>query len=183
MSSPQEGPHGYRFGPNLCWKTGELYLNGKFKQRLTGQPRQLLWALLEQEGAIVNKQGLKAALWPDRNVDIPGAQKGLVKVLREILGDEEKSCIVVDPREGVRIGEAYDVSEAPAELFQKLRGPRPKEGAVEPMPHSPLLSGTPEFRIQYIELEPTLYQNPVTLTETDVQRDFGRRCWIGASGR
>lgn len=75
------------------------------RQKLTGQPFQLLQALLERPGEIVTREELRQRLWPDNTfVDYELALKKDVNRLREVLGDSAESPRFIEtvPRRGYR---------------------------------------------------------------------------------
>ena len=90
------------------------------RQRLSGQPFQVLHALLERPQEVVTREELRQRLWPDNTlVDYELALKKAVNRVREVLGDsaENPRFIETIPRHGYRfIGsiEAPSQPQAPA---------------------------------------------------------------------
>lgn len=75
------------------------------RQRLAGQPLQLLLALLERPGEIVTRDELRQRIWPGNTfVDYDLALKKAVNRLREVLGDSAESPHFIEtvPRRGYR---------------------------------------------------------------------------------
>lgn len=75
------------------------------KVRLSGQPFQLLAALLEHPGEVVTREELRGRLWPsDTFVDFDRALNKCVNRVREVLGDsaEIPRYIETIPRRGYR---------------------------------------------------------------------------------
>lgn len=79
---------GYRFGPfEVSPETGELRKNGR-SVHLQHKPFQILVALLEQAGELVNRDSLRQRLWPaDTFVDVDNGLNTALSKLREALGD------------------------------------------------------------------------------------------------
>lgn len=96
---------------------GEVRKAG-LRQRLTGQPFQLLRALLERPGEIVTRDELQQRLWPDNTfVDYDLALKKAVNRLREVLGDSAESPRFIEtiPRRGYRFIASLTSSSIPIE--------------------------------------------------------------------
>src|SRR5262249_37368468 len=75
------------------------------RQKLAGQPFQVLEALLERPQEIVTREELRKRLWPDNTfVDYDLALKKAVNRLREVLGDSADSPRFIEtvPRLGYR---------------------------------------------------------------------------------
>src|SRR5215469_16845074 len=105
MASPVPSARGVNFGPfelDLC--TGELKRDGR-RQRLQGQPAQLLAVLVSRRGELVTRDELRAQLWPeDTFVDFDHGLNNAVNRIREVLGDSASSPRYVEtvPRRGYR---------------------------------------------------------------------------------
>lgn len=85
-------------------QSGEVRKAG-MRQRLAGQPFQVLQALLEHPQEIVTREQLRQRLWPENTfVDYELALRKAVNRLREILGDsaENPRFIETIPRHGYR---------------------------------------------------------------------------------
>ena len=83
---------------------GEVRKAG-MRQKLAGQPFQVLQALLERPQEIVTREELRQRLWPDNTfVDYELALKKAVNRLREVLGDSAESPHFIEtiPRRGYR---------------------------------------------------------------------------------
>lgn len=71
--------------------TGELCKNGS-RRTLSGQPLQVLSALLEKPGEVVTREALRRRLWPeDAFVDFDHSLRVATNRLREVLGDSADS--------------------------------------------------------------------------------------------
>jgi len=94
-----------RFGVfELNLTAGELRKAG-MRQKLSGQPLQVLAALLEHPQEIVTREELRKRLWPDNTfVDYELALKKAVNRLRDVLGDSAESPRFIEtvPRMGYR---------------------------------------------------------------------------------
>lgn len=91
-------------------QSGELRKAG-MKQKLAGQPFQVLQVLLERPGAVVTREELRARLWPENTfVDYELALKKAVNRLREVLGDSADSPRFIEtiPRRGYRFIAAFN---------------------------------------------------------------------------
>ena len=84
MQPPASKPRLLRFGIfEVDLKSSELRKAG-MRQKLGGQPFQVLQALLECPGEVVTREQLRALLWPDHTlVDYDLALKKAVNRLRE----------------------------------------------------------------------------------------------------
>ena len=105
MDPPPSKPSLLRFGTfEVDLKTGELRKAG-MKQKLAGQPFQVLQALLQRPGEVVTREQLRDLLWPNHTfVDYHLALKKAVNRLREVLGDSADSPRFIEtvPRLGYR---------------------------------------------------------------------------------
>jgi TolB-like protein/DNA-binding winged helix-turn-helix (wHTH) protein len=105
MQPPASKPRLLRFGIfEVDLKSSELRKAG-MRQKLAGQPFQVLQALLECPGEVVPREQLRALLWPDHTlVDYDLALKKAVNRLREVLGDSADSPRFIEtvPRQGYR---------------------------------------------------------------------------------
>src|SRR5947208_410148 len=94
-----------RFGGfELDLQSGVLSRNGT-KNRLQGQPLQLLELLLQQPDRLVTRAQIQQHLWPDGTVvEFEHSVNAAVKRLREALGDdaERPTFIETIPRRGYR---------------------------------------------------------------------------------
>jgi DNA-binding winged helix-turn-helix (wHTH) protein len=102
-------------------QSGELRKAG-MRQKLAGQPLQILQSLLERPQEIVTREQLRQRLWPNNTfVDHELALKKSVNRLREVLGDpaENPRFIETTPRLGYRfIGSL--VAPKPVEAAQTI---------------------------------------------------------------
>lgn len=86
-------------------ESGVISRNGQ-KNRLQGQPLQLLELLLQQPGRTVTREQIQQHLWPDGTVvEFEHSVNAAVKRLREALGDdaERPTFIETIPRKGYRL--------------------------------------------------------------------------------
>lgn len=96
---------------------GEVRKAG-LRQKLVGQPFQVLQALLEHPGEIVTREDLRQRLWPDNTfVDYELALKKAVNRLREALGDSADSPRFIEtiPRRGYRFIGSITPPSVPSE--------------------------------------------------------------------
>lgn len=112
-------PHVVRFGVfEVDLSAGEVRKAG-LRQKLTGQPFQLLQALLERPGEIVTRDELQQRIWPDNTfVDYDLGLKKAVNRLREVLGDSADSPRFIEtiPRRGYRFIGSVTAPAIPAQL-------------------------------------------------------------------
>jgi cholera toxin transcriptional activator len=89
---PQNHSRVARFGVfEIDLSAGELRKNG-VKQRLQGQPFQVLTVLLERAGEVVTREELQQKLWPsDTFVDFDHSLNTAINKVREALGDSASS--------------------------------------------------------------------------------------------
>src|SRR5438552_12339160 len=102
------------------------------RQKLAGQPFQVLQALLERPQEIVTREELRQRLWPDNTfVDYELAVKKAVNRLREVLGDSAESPHFIEtiPRRGYRFIGAITPPSIPAE--SRSPGPNAITDAAE----------------------------------------------------
>jgi TolB-like protein/DNA-binding winged helix-turn-helix (wHTH) protein/lipoprotein NlpI len=93
---------------------------GGMKQKLAGQPFQVLQALLEHPQEIVTREELRQRLWPDNTfVDYELALKKAVNRLREVLGDsaENPRFIETIPRHGYRFLCSVEAPKPPTAIL------------------------------------------------------------------
>ncbi len=108
----------FRFGPfEADPDTGELRKNGR-RVRLQEKSFQVLLALLEQRGMLVNREGLRDRLWAaDTFVDFDNGLNTAVSKLREALGDSAETPRFIETlaRRGYRfIAQVEEFGEPPA---------------------------------------------------------------------
>ena len=85
-------------------ETGELYKAG-VRQKVTGQPFEVLRLLLEHPQQIVTREELQQRIWPkDTFVDYDLALRKAITRLRDVLGDSAESPRFIEtiPRRGYR---------------------------------------------------------------------------------
>jgi TolB-like protein/DNA-binding winged helix-turn-helix (wHTH) protein/Tfp pilus assembly protein PilF len=116
ISTNSSAPRIVRFGIyEVDLAAGEVRKAG-MRQKLAGQPFQVLQALLERPGEIVTRDELRERMWPGNTfVDYELALKKAVNRVREVLGDSAESPHFVEtiPRRGYRfIGSLMPVSAA-----------------------------------------------------------------------
>jgi Tol biopolymer transport system component/DNA-binding winged helix-turn-helix (wHTH) protein len=111
--------------------TGEVRKAG-MKQKLAGQPFQVLQALLERPQEIVTREELRERLWPGNTfVDYELALKKAVNRLREVLGDsaENPHYIETVPRRGYRFIASLNGAHMPSMFNSPVGG---VEAAAKP---------------------------------------------------
>jgi cholera toxin transcriptional activator len=115
-----------RFGLfELDLSAGELRKNG-VKQRLQGQPFQVLALLLARAGEVVTREELQQTLWPsDTFVDFDHSLNTAINKVREALGDSASSPRYVETlaRRGYR-------------FIAPVQAPPPNVAIAEPSPNS-----------------------------------------------
>jgi TolB-like protein/DNA-binding winged helix-turn-helix (wHTH) protein/Tfp pilus assembly protein PilF len=97
-------------------QAGEVRKAG-MRQKLAGQPFQVLQALLERPQEIVTREELRERLWPGNTfVDYELGLKKAVNRLREVLGDSAESPHFIEtiPKRGYRFLGALEATEQPA---------------------------------------------------------------------
>jgi len=118
-------PQVIRFGVfEVDLAAGEVRKGG-MRQKLAGQPFQVLQALLERPQEIVMREELRQRLWPDNTfVDYELALKKAVNRLREVLGDSAESPHFIEtiPRRGYRFIGTIVPPSAPAESGEQSDG-------------------------------------------------------------
>ena len=134
---PQNHSRVARFGVfEIDLSAGELRKNG-VKQRLQGQPFQVLTVLLERAGEVVTREELQQKLWPsDTFVDFDHSLNTAINKVREALGDSASSPRFVETlaRRGYRfIAPVQTDTAAP-----KLEIPAPAAPTAPVRPVEPL---------------------------------------------
>lgn len=125
-------------------RAGELRKQG-MRQKLAGQPMQLLVALLERSQEVVTRGELRRAIWPENvSLDYDLALKKAVNRAREALGDSAESPRYIEtiPRKGYRF-------VAPVTLVNRANGHRQmveREAAFRAF-NSDLRNGATEFPV------------------------------------
>jgi len=111
-------PRLYRFGLyEADVRSGELRKNG-VKQRIQGQPFEVLVALLERPNQVVTRDDLRARLWPqDTFVDFDHSLNTAINKVRDVLGDTAANPRFLEtlPKRGYRFiapVQAQDVEPA-----------------------------------------------------------------------
>jgi DNA-binding winged helix-turn-helix (wHTH) protein len=110
-SSQSDATRRVSFGPfSVDLRAGELY-KGKKKIKVQQLPLQLLEALLENPGEVVEREALKARLWPaDTFVDFEHGLNTAIKKLRQALGDNTAKPRYIEtlPKKGYRFAGKLD---------------------------------------------------------------------------
>src|SRR5687767_12982531 len=88
VSAPSPAPQSVRFGPfELDLRSRQLRKEGR-RVGFQDQPFQVLVILLEHPGELVEREELRARLWPaDTYVDFEHGLNAAIKRLRDALGD------------------------------------------------------------------------------------------------
>jgi TolB-like protein/DNA-binding winged helix-turn-helix (wHTH) protein len=111
-------PRVVRFGVfEVDLTAGEVRKAG-LRQKLAGQPFQLLQALLERPGEVVARDELRQRIWPGNTiVDYELALKKAVNRIREVLGDSAESPRFIEtiPRRGYRFIGSINLPSVPSE--------------------------------------------------------------------
>jgi TolB-like protein/DNA-binding winged helix-turn-helix (wHTH) protein/Tfp pilus assembly protein PilF len=123
-----------RFGVfELDVRSGELCKAGR-RIRLSGQPLQILEALLKRPGDIVTREELQRELWPDQTfVDFERNLNSAVKRLRAALGDSADTPRFIEtlPRRGYRFLVPVEVDVEP---HPPLLSPNPPQTETKSPP-------------------------------------------------
>jgi TolB-like protein/DNA-binding winged helix-turn-helix (wHTH) protein len=101
--------------------TGELYHHGQ-KQRLSGQPADVLRYLIRRAGSLVSREELRSALWPaDTFVDFDHGLNSCIQRIRQALGDSVVAPRYIEtlPKKGYRFIGEISFPEEPAPSFGK----------------------------------------------------------------
>src|SRR6267142_2897524 len=105
MAAIPSQPRVVKFGVfEVDLQAGEVRKAG-MRQKLAGQPFQVLQALLEHPQEIVTREELRERIWPGNAfIDYELALKKAVNRLRELLGDSAESPHFIEtvPRRGYR---------------------------------------------------------------------------------
>src|SRR5271165_2295230 len=105
MKAISEHSSSVRFGQFELDISEERLLKKGLPVRLEHQPLQILIALLDRAGEVVNREELCAGLWPDGTyVDFDEGLNTAVKKLRYALGDSADRPVFIEtvPRRGYR---------------------------------------------------------------------------------
>ena len=121
MQAPTQAPEVRRFGAfEIDLRSGELRKNG-MRLRLSGQPFQILAALVDRPGEVVTREELNSKLWPaDTFVDFDHGLNNAVARIREVLDDSSDTPRYVEtiPRRGYRfiapLSNGHPAAAAPA---------------------------------------------------------------------
>src|ERR1700739_15084 len=117
---------------------GEVRKAG-MRQKLAGQPFQVLQALLERPQEIVTREELRQRPWPDNTfVDYELALKKAVNRLREVLGDSADSPHFIEtiPRRGYRFIGASASPSLPAESSEQHQAPAEASASTKSSRHN-----------------------------------------------
>jgi TolB-like protein/DNA-binding winged helix-turn-helix (wHTH) protein/Flp pilus assembly protein TadD len=121
MQAPMQASEVRRFGAfEIDLRSGELRKNG-MRLRLSGQPFQILAALVDRPGEVVTREELNSKLWPaDTFVDFDHGLNNAVARIREVLDDSSDTPRYVEtiPRRGYRfiapVSNGHPAAAAPA---------------------------------------------------------------------
>jgi DNA-binding winged helix-turn-helix (wHTH) protein/tetratricopeptide (TPR) repeat protein len=112
-------------GFELDLQSGELSRNG-MKNRLQGQPLQLLELLLQRPGQVFTREQIQQRLWPDGTVvEFEHSVNAAVKRLRAVLEDdaEKPTCIETIPRRGYRFIARVENGAVPSAAIEEHLAP------------------------------------------------------------
>jgi DNA-binding winged helix-turn-helix (wHTH) protein/tetratricopeptide (TPR) repeat protein len=116
MVTKPSQPRVIKFGVfEVDLQAGEVRKAG-MRQKLAGQPFQVLQALLERPQEIVTREELRERLWPGNTfVDYELGLKKAVNRLREVLGDSAESPHFIEtiPKRGYRFLGTLEAAEQP----------------------------------------------------------------------
>lgn len=129
MGTTPSDSRAVRFGDfTLDLQSGELFRNGT-RLLMPEQPFRILALMVRQPGALLTRDDLRRALWPeDTFVDFEHSLNAAIKRLRETLGDSATAPRFIEtlPRRGYRfIGnlEVESVAPAPSEAAAAIPEP------------------------------------------------------------
>jgi TolB-like protein/DNA-binding winged helix-turn-helix (wHTH) protein/tetratricopeptide (TPR) repeat protein len=144
-----EVPRRYRFGAfEVDFRAGQLRRAG-LRIRLSGQPIQILEALLERPGEVVTREELRARLWQaDTFVDFEHNLNSAMKRLRAALGDvaDVPRFIETLPRRGYRFLAPVEIVDASEPATAVPSEPAPPEPDPPMAVAAGGLAGTAEER-------------------------------------
>ena len=151
MAAPTGIPGKLQFGPfELDLRTGELQRDGR-RQRLQGQPAQLLAILVGHRGELVTREELRTQLWPeDTFVDFDHGLNNAINRIREALGDSASSPRYIEtiPRRGYRFVGRVEERQGTKPTADQPGVPTPNTNEALAMPPSEALSVGSPWRIQ-----------------------------------
>lgn len=94
-------PSGFRFGPYEVDRTSGQVRKHGMRIRLSGQPLEVLYLLLERAGDTVTREELKQRLWPsDVFVHFETSLNTAVKKLRQSLNDSREAARYIETQSG-----------------------------------------------------------------------------------
>ena len=96
--------HAIRFGIfEVDAQAGELRKDGR-RLKVSGQPLEILSALLQHHGKLITRDELRSRLWPDSTVDFDHGLNAAINKLRASLGDSASRPRFIEtlPRRGYR---------------------------------------------------------------------------------
>jgi TolB-like protein/DNA-binding winged helix-turn-helix (wHTH) protein/Tfp pilus assembly protein PilF len=148
MPDAPQVPAVRRFGSfEIHLQSGELRKNG-VRFRLSGQPFQVLVALVERPGEMVAREELHSKLWPaDTFVDFDHGLNNAVARIREVLDDSSDTPRYVEtvPRRGYRFIAPLNLAPFPPEAAIVEATKPPSDSGRLSQPHRlrlwPLLAG------------------------------------------
>lgn len=154
----QQPQHFYEFGPFRLDAVERLLLREAEPLPLTPKSFELLLALVERHGHIVEKQELMQAVWPDTFVEETNLTKNIF-ILRQALGEPDDGGRYIEtvPKRGYRfVAQVREVREKSEEL-----------AVTEPV-HSPTaIAAEPETNAQ--TTPPGGYQQPAAIAPTSIR--------------
>src|SRR5215472_9191079 len=151
MAAPTGLPGKLQFGLfELDLRTGELHRDGR-RQRLQGQPAQLLAILVGHRGELVTREELRTQLWPeDTFVDFDHGLNNAINRIREALGDAASSPRYIEtiPRRGYRFVGKVEEREATNATTDQPGVPAHTTKPTQAVPLSEALTVSSSRRIQ-----------------------------------
>ncbi len=141
--------------------TGELFKSGR-RIRLAKQPSDLLVLLARRRGALVTREELRSALWPeDTFVDFDHGLNNCIRRIREALGDTADSSRFVEtlPKKGYRFISESRTLTSLQDSHASVQEPTAHESAAPTGP------GLPESRSE--RAAPHTGQTPVITDEDE----------------
>ena len=156
MNQPPQ--HFYEFGPFRLDAVERLLLREAEPLPLTPKSFELLLALVERHGHIVEKQELMQAVWPDTFVEETNLTKNIF-ILRQALGEPDDGGRYIEtvPKRGYRfVAQVREVREKSEEL-----------AATEPVNTQTAVGAEPETNAQ--TMPPGGYQKPAAVAPISIR--------------
>src|ERR1051326_1544521 len=112
----------YRFGPYRVDPQARVLFRGDERVPLPPKTMDLLIALLEHHGCVIDKEELLRIVWPDTFIEEGNLAKN-VSLLRKMLGEKEAGLPWIEtvPKRGYRFTGTMESAHAPATFVEHTR--------------------------------------------------------------